>query len=101
MSNTESIPVIRQCLQQQFPKHFIVDFLEGASRALHYAILEFDFLLDHTGDCLQQVLVSSGLEDNLREAGAAPVTFSKTGFRTESREAIAGLMAERLDPNET
>ncbi len=112
MSNTESITVIRQYLQQQFPKHFIVDFLEGAGRArvfrvdaptgraLHYAILELDFLLDHTADGLQQVLVSSGLGDKLREAGAAPVTFSKTGFRTEGREAFVGLKAEKLDLKE-
>ena len=95
MSNTESITVVRQYLQDQFPKHFIVDFLERAGRAqvfrvdaptggpLHYAVLELDFLLDHTADGLQQVFASSGLGDKLREAGASPVTFSKTGFRTE------------------
>ena len=112
MSHTESITVLRQYLQQQFPKHFIVDFLEGAGRArvfrvdaptgraLHYAVLELDFLLDHTADDLQEVLMSSDLGDKLREAGAAPVTFSKTGFRTEGRGAFVGLMAEKLDPKE-
>ncbi len=112
MSNTESITVVRQYLQQQFPKHFIVDFLEGAGRAqvfrvdaptggpLHYAVLELDFLLDHTGDALQQVLVSSSLGGKLKEAGASPITFSKTGFRTEGRRASVGLIAEKLDPKE-
>jgi plastocyanin len=33
MSITERIPLIRQYLQQQFPKHLIVDFLEGAGRS--------------------------------------------------------------------
>jgi hypothetical protein len=112
MSKTESIAVIRQYLQGQFPKHFIVDFLEGAGRAqvfrvdaptgrpLHYAVLGLDFLLDHSADGLQQVLVSSGLGGKLREAGASPVTFSKTGFRTEGRRVSVGLIGEKLDPKE-
>ena len=54
-------------------------------------------MLGQTADGLQLVLVSSGLGDKLREAGAAPVTFSKTGFRTEGREAVVGLMAEKID----
>lgn len=101
MSTTEHMTVIRQYLQQQFPKHFVVDFLEGAHRAqvfrvdaptgrpLHYAVLGLDFVLAHTADGLHQVLVSSGLGDKLREAGVSPVTFSKLGFRTEGRRAFA------------
>ena len=110
MSYTESIAVIRRYLQEQFPKHFIVDFLEGAGRAqvfrvdaptgrpLYYAVLGLDFLLDYTADGLQKLLVSSGLEGRLREAGASPVTFSKMGFRTEGRRVSVGLIGEKLDP---
>lgn len=104
MNSPDNIAVIRQYLEEQFPKHFIADFLEAAGRAqvfrvdgptghpLHYAVLGLDFLLDHTADGLQQVLVSSGLGGKLRVAGASPVTFSKTGFRIEGRKVSAGLI---------
>ena len=109
MSTTEIITLIRRYLHQQFPKHLIVNFLEGSGRAhvfrvdaptgrpLHYAVLGFDFLLDQTADGLQQVLVSSGLGNKLREAGASPVTVSKTGFHTEGGRAVVRLMGETLD----
>ena len=101
MSTNAQCDVIRHYLQEQFPKHFIVDFLEGANRAqvfrvdapsgrpLHYAVLGIDFLLAHTADGLQQALVSAGLSDRLKEAGAAPVTLSTTGCRTQGTSQIA------------
>ena len=100
MSNIAKFDVIRFYLRQQFPKHHITDFQEGTSRAqvcrvdgpqghpLHYAVIGFDFLLDQTAEGLQQVLVSSGLGDKLKEAGASPVMVSKTGFSTEGSIAI-------------
>ena len=93
--------MIRLYLRLQFPKHHITDFPEGTSRAqvfrvdgphghpLHYAVIEFDFLLDQTAEGLQQVLASSGLGDKLKEAGASPVTVSKTGFSIEGSIAVA------------
>ena len=101
MSNLAKFDVIRLYLRQQFPKHHIADFQEGTSRAqvfrvdgphghpLHYAVIGLDFLLDQTAEGLQQVLVSSGLGDKLKEAGASPVMVSKTGFSTEGSIAIA------------
>ena len=101
MSNTAKFDVIRLYLRQQFPKHHITDFQEGTSRAqvfrvdgphghpLHYAVIGFDFLLDQTSEVLQQVLVSSGLGDKLKEAGASPVTVSKSGFSIEGGIAVA------------
>ena len=101
MSNIAKFDVIRLYLRQQFPKHHITDFQEGTSRAqvfrvdgphghpLHYAVIGFDFLLDQTAESLQQVLVSSGLGDKLKEAGASPVTVSRTGVSTEGSIAIA------------
>ena len=101
MSNIAKFDVIRLYLRQQFPKHHITDFQEGTSRAqvfrvdgphghpLHYAVIGFDFLLDQTAEGLQQVLVSSGLGDKLKEAGASPVTVSRTGVSTEGSIAIA------------
>ena len=101
MSNSAKFDVIRLYLRQQFPKHHIADFQEGASRAqifrvdapqgrpLHYAVLGLDFLLSQTAEGLQQTLSSSGLADKLKEAGAAPVTVSKTGFSIEGTVAIA------------
>ena len=95
MSNIAKFDVIRLYLRQQFPKHHIADFPEGTSRAqvfrvdaphghpLHYAVIGFDFFLDQTTEDLHQVIVSSGLGDKLKEAGATPVTVSKTGFSTE------------------
>jgi hypothetical protein len=92
--------VIRQYLREQFPKHFIADFLEGASRAqvfrvdapsgrpLHYAVLGIDFLQAHTAAALQQALITAGLSDKLKEAGSAPVTLSTTGCRTEGVRTI-------------
>ena len=92
VSNLAKFDVIRLYLRQQFPRHHISDFEEGTSRAhvfridgphghpLHYAVLGLDFLLDQTAEGLQQTLVSSGLGDKLKEAGASPVTVSKTGF---------------------
>ncbi len=92
MSNLAKFDVIRLYLRQQFPKHHISDFEEGTSRAhvfridgpnghpLHYAVLGLDFLLNQTTEGLQQTLVSSGLGDKLKDAGAAPVTVAKTGF---------------------
>jgi hypothetical protein len=100
-NNIAKLDVIRLYLRQQFPKHHITDFQEGTSRAqvfrvddphghpLHYAVLGLDFLLDQTAEHLQQVLVSSGLGDKLKKAGASPVTVSKTGFSTEGQIAIA------------
>ncbi|MBU6435663.1 MAG: hypothetical protein KJS98_20335, partial [Nitrospirae bacterium] len=97
MSNRAKFDVIRLYLRQQFPKYHITDFQEGTSRAqvfrvdgphghpLHYAVLGLDFLLDQTPESLQQVLVSFGLGDKLKEAGASPVTVSKTGFSIEGR----------------
>ena len=101
VSNIAKFDAIRLYLRQQFPKHHIADFPEGTSRAqvfrvdgphghpLHYAVIGFDFLGDQTTEDLQQVLVSSGLGDKLKEAGASPVTVSKTGFSTEGSIAIA------------
>ena len=92
VSTIAKFDVIRLYLRQQFPKHHIIDFQEGTGRAqvfrvdgphghpLHYAVIGFDFLLDQTTEGLQQVLVSSGLGDKLKKAGASPVTVSKTGF---------------------
>ncbi|MBU6481365.1 MAG: hypothetical protein KGS09_12565 [Nitrospirae bacterium] len=100
MSNRAKFDVIRLYLRQQFPKYHITDFQEGTSRAqvfrvdgphghpLHYAVLGLDFLLDQTPESLQQVLVSFGLGDKLKEAGASPVTVSKTGFSVEGRVAV-------------
>ena len=100
MSNIAKFDVIRLYLRQQFPKHHITDFQEGTSRAqvfrvdgphghpLHYAVLGLDFLLDQTAESLQEVLVSSGLGDKLKEAGASPVTVSKTGFSIEGSIAV-------------
>ena len=101
MSNLAKFDVIRLYLRQQFPKHHITDFQEGTSRAqvfrvdgphghpLHYAVIGFDFLLGQTDESLQQVLVSSGLGEKLKEAGASPVMVSTTGFSTEGSIAIA------------
>jgi hypothetical protein len=101
VSNIAKFDVIRLYLRQQFPKHHVTDFQEGTSRAqifrvdgphghpLHYAVIGFDFLHDQTAEALQQVLVSSSLGDKLKEAGASPVTVSKTGFSTEGSIAIA------------
>ncbi len=100
MSNTAKFDVIRFYLRQQFPKHHIADFQEGTSRAqvfrvdgpqghpLHYAVIGFDFLLDQATEDLQEVLVSSGLGNKLKEAGASPVMVSKTGFSTEGSIAL-------------
>ena len=100
MNTSAQCDVIRQYLREQFPKHFITDFLEGARRAqvfrvdapsgrpLHYAVLGIDFLQAHTADGLQEALVSSALGDKLKEAGAAPVTLSTTGCRTEGVSRI-------------
>ena len=100
MSNRAKFDVIRLYLRQQFPKSHITDFQEGTSRAqvfrvdgphghpLHYAVLGLDFLLDQTPESLHQVLVSFGLGDKLKEAGASPVTVSKTGFSVEGRVAV-------------
>ena len=101
MSNVAKFNAIRLYLRQQFPKHHITTFPEGTRRAqvfridgphghpLHYAVIEFDFLLAQTAEDLQQVLVSSGLGDKLKEAGVSPVMLSKTGFSTEGNIAIA------------
>lgn len=101
MSNLAKFDVIRLYLRQQFPKHHISDFEEGTSRAhvfridgphghpLHYAVLGLDFLLGQTAEGLQQTLVSSGLGDKLKEAGASPVTVSKAGFSIQGAIAIA------------
>ena len=101
MNNLAKFDVIRLYLRLQFPKHYIADFEEGTNRAhvfridgphghpLHYAVIGLDFLLDHTAEDLQQTLLTSGLGDKLKEAGAAPVTMSKTGFSTEGTIAIA------------
>lgn len=101
MSNIAKFDVIRLYLRQQFPKYHITDFQEGTSRAqifrvdgphghpLHYAVLGLDFLLDQTPESLQQVLVSSGLGDKLKEAGASPVTVSKTGFSIQGSITVA------------
>lgn len=101
MSNVAKFDVIRLYLRQQFPKHHITDFPEGTSRAqvfrvdgphghpLHYAVIGFDFLLGQTDEGLQQVLVSAGLGNKLKEAGASPVMVSTTGFSTEGSIAIA------------
>lgn len=101
MTNTAKFDVIRLYLRQQFPKHHITDFPEGTSRAqvfrvdgphghpLHYAVIELDFLLDQTAEGLQQALVSSSLGDKLKEAGASPVTVSKTGVSIEGDIAVA------------
>jgi len=100
VSNIAKFDVIRLYLRQQFPHHHVAHFEEGASRAqvfrvdaphghpLHYAIIGLDFLDDQTADALQQVLISSGLGNRLKEAGASPVTVSKTGFSTEGGIAI-------------
>lgn len=100
VSNVAKLDVIRLYLRQQFPKHHITDFEEGTSRAhvfrvdgphghpLHYAVLGLDFLFDQTAEGLQQTLASSGLGDKLKEAGASPVTVSKTGFSIEGAITI-------------
>ncbi len=100
MSNVAKFDVIRLYLRQQFPKHHITDFEEGTSRAhvfrvdgphghpLHYAVLGLDFLLGQTAEGLQQALASSGLGEKLKEAGASPVTVSKTGFSIEGTIAV-------------
>ncbi len=96
MSNLAKFDVIRLYLRQQFPKHHIADFQEGTSRAqvfrvdgphghpLHYAVIGFDFLLDQTTEGLQEVLVTSGLGDQMKDAGASHVMVSKTGFRLKA-----------------
>ena len=96
MSDIAKFDVIRLYLRQQFPKHHIADFQEGTSRAqvfrvdgphghpLHYAVIGLDFLLDQTTEGLQEVLVSSGLGDKLKGAGASPVMVSKTGVRLKA-----------------
>ena len=101
MSNLAKFDVVRLYLRRQFPNHHIADFQEGTSRAqvfridgphghpLHYAVIGLDFLLDQTAEDLQQTLLSSGLGDKLKEAGASPVTVSKTGLSTEGNVAIA------------
>ena len=101
MSNLAKFDVIRLYLRQQFPQHHITDFQEGTSRAqvfrvdgphghpLHYAVLGLDFLMDQTAESLQQVLMSSGLGNKLKEAGASPVTVSKTGFSIEGNIAVS------------
>ena len=101
VSNLAKFEMIRLYLRRQFPKHHIADFQEGTSRAqvfrvdgphghpLHYAVIGLDFLQDQTPEDLQQALLSSGLGDKLKEAGASPVTVSKTGFSTEGSIAIA------------
>jgi hypothetical protein len=100
VSNVAKFDVIRLYLREQFPKHHIIDFQEGTSRAqvfrvdgphghpLHYAVLGLDFLLDQTAEGLKQTLVSSGLSDKLKEAGASPVTVSKAGFSIEGNIAV-------------
>jgi hypothetical protein len=100
VSNLAKFDVIRLYLRQQFPKHHITDFQEGTTRAqifrvdgpqghpLHYAVFGLDFFLDQTAEGLQQALVSSGLGDKLKEAGASPVTVSKTGFSIEGTIAV-------------
>jgi hypothetical protein len=92
---TEQCNVIRQYLREQFPKHFVTDFLEGARRAqvfridaptgrpLHYAVLGLDYIEAHTVSGLQEALASSALVEKLKAAGAAPVTLSLAGCRTE------------------
>ncbi|MEP6891129.1 MAG: hypothetical protein ABI955_10605 [Nitrospirota bacterium] len=101
MSNLAKFDVIRLYLRQQFPKHHIADFEEGTSRAqvfridgphghpLHYAVIGLSFLLDQTSEGLQQMLLSSGLGDKLKQAGTSPVTISKTGLSTEGTIAVA------------
>jgi len=101
VSNLAKFDVIRLYLRQQFPQHHITDFQEGTSRAqvfrvdgphghpLHYAVLGLDFLMDQTAESLQQVLMSSGLGNKLKEAGASPVTVSKTGFSIEGNIAVS------------
>ena len=101
MTNTAKFDVIRLYLRQQFPKHHITDFPEGTSRAqvfrvdgphghpLHYAVIELDFLRDQTAENFQQVLVSSGLGNKLKEAGPSPVRVSKTGVSIEGDIAVA------------
>lgn len=101
MNTSAQCDVIRQYLREQFPKHFIADFLEGASRAqvfrvdapsgrpLHYVVLGIDYLQAHTADGLLQALVSACLGDKLKEAGSAPVTLSMSGCRTEGVKTIA------------
>lgn len=100
MNTSEQCDVIRQYLREQFPKHFIADFLEGASRAqvfrvdapsgrpLHYAVLGIDFLQAHTADGLYQALVNACLSDKLKAAGSTPVTLSLTGCRTEGARTV-------------
>jgi len=100
VSNIAKFDVVRLYLRQQFPKHHFADFQEGTSRAqvfrvdgpnghpLHYAVIGLDFLLDQTTESLQLTLISSGLGDKLKEAGASPVTVSKTGFSTEGNIAV-------------
>ena len=101
MSNIAKFDAIRLYLRQQFPQYHITDSREGTSRAqvfrvdgphghpLHYAVIGLDFLRSQTDEDLQQVLVSSGLGDKLKEAGASPVMISKRGTSTEGPIAIA------------
>lgn len=100
MNTSAQCDVIRRYLREQFPKHFIADFLEGASRAqvfrvdapsgrpLHYAVLGIDFLQAHTADGLHQALVTACLSEKLKAAGSAPVTLSNTGCRTEGVRTV-------------
>lgn len=99
-NNTAKFDVIRLYLRQQFPQHHVADFQEGTSRAqvfrvddphghpLHYAVLGLDFLHEQTTESLRQALLSSGLGDKLKEAGASPVTVSHTGFSIEGGLAV-------------
>ena len=101
MSNIAKFDAIRLYLRQQFPKHHIADFPEGTSRAqvfrvdgpnghpLHYVVIGFDFLLDQTTEGLQAALVTSGLGDQMKNAGASHVMVSKTGFSTKGTSATA------------
>ncbi len=96
MSNLAKFDVVRLYLRQQFPKHYITDSQDGTSRAqifrvdgphghpLHYAVIGLDFLLDQTTESLQEVLVSSGLGDKLRNAGASAVMVTKTGIMVKT-----------------
>ena len=92
VGNLAKFEVVRLYLRQQFPQHHISDIQDGTHRAqvfrvdgpqghpLHYAVIGLDFLLDQTTESLQEMLLSSGLGDRLRSAGASPVMISKTGL---------------------
>ena len=96
MSNLAKFDVVRLYLRQQFPKHHITDSQDGTSRAqifridgphghpLHYAVIGLDFFLDQTAESLQEVLVSYGLGDKLRDAGASAVMITKTGIMVKT-----------------